>query len=482
MCPPVDYISPLLQAQINPAQAFSEGMTVGNGLVANQRATVADQREGLVFAQGQQDRTAAIEAAKAQALAQAKKAVAYQDDLDALKSDGSTQAYLDFAKAHPEATEVMIKQHEAATKEVKQRRLEQSVRTKALLSHGQKSTAVDLLQRDANALEESDPKEAEILRRQAQSIDDDDVDAMGQADLWLSAVAPKEFAEVNEKLSVQPGVIAKSRADAKKAEADAEVAAVNAVNAEVDKMIEQGTKREVANKIAMETKKISNNMGLEWAQLAREVAKDKREGEAALKAAGELTAGQVSAINDSTRGIAVPRLGAVNNAALAAKFRAIKTGGSGAKVEEFIKKQWGEGGEVTAARRQFNIVKNGLVLTMLPPGSASEKDVELISAGFPESTDNPEDVANFLDALANVQRAEEKMKRAENQWLTQNKANLGNARAPISVMGIPVEQGTSFDDFIVKNGAAITKDITTPTPAIDPAAAAANDALFGVSK
>ncbi len=110
------------------------------------------------------------------------------------------------------------------------------------------------------------------------------------------------------------------------------------------------------------------------------------------------------------------------------------------------------------------------VLEMLPPGPASDRDIAIMSAGFPEGTDNPATISNFLRAQARVSRAAEKMKRARTQWLTQNKASLGGARGAINVMGLPVDAGTAFDDFMVEHGGAIVGVEAAPTaPATAPA-------------
>lgn len=457
---PIDYVSPLLSAAtVSPLQSFSQGLQVGNQMVDNQRAAVKDQREGLMFAQGQQDRTAlneskaaAIEAAKAQMIAQAQKAVADADDLAALKADGSTQAYLDYAKAHPEKTEAMVKQHEAAAKEVQRRRLEQSVRTKALISHGQKATAVDQLMRDALALEESDPREAEALRRQAQSIDDDETDALLQANLWLSAVAPKDLAEVNEKLSVQPGVIAKSKADAKKAAAEAEIKELDAVNAEVDKLLEQGFKREQTNALAAKTKIDAGTLQLGWAKHFADIAAAR----AALAAKSvEMTPGMQGKAEAAADDAVISRAVGAKAGRLAGRFEARAKGGgeewtpSGVlgKIDEEINTTLGRTGEMTADRNELKGIVEKVVGSELKGGGAiTDNEREAIRRTMPQPTSKPEYIAEWLRRVERFQAREAKVDQAKAEFIAQN-GSLKTTKAPMDVGGLIIPAGTSYPAF-----------------------------------
>lgn len=460
MVQPTDFVSPLLQASINPAASFAQGMAVGNGLVDNQRAAVKDQREGLLFQQAQQGRTAAIEAARAQAIEAAKKAVADADDLAALKADGSTQAYLDYAKAHPEQTEAMVKLHTAQTKEVQARRLEQSVRTKALLSHGEKNTAVDLLRRDALALEESDPREAEALRRQAQSIDDDETGSMVQADLWLSAVAPKELAEVNEKLSVQPGVVRKANADAKKAAAEAEIKELDAVNAEVDKLLEQGFKREQTNALASKAKNDAGTLQLGWAKHFADLAAAR----AALAAKSvEMTPGMQSKAEAAADDAVMSRAVGAKAGRLAARFDAHAKSGvlegspSGVlgKLDEGINSLRGKTGDMTADRAELKGIVEKVVGSELKGGGAiTDGERESIRRTMPTEFSDPVAVAEWLRRVERFQARAAKVDQGKAEFIAQN-GSLKTTTAPMVVSGFEVPAGMTYPEFTEKYDAHI---------------------------
>jgi hypothetical protein len=483
---PNDYISPLLQAaQVNPAQSFAQGMQIGNGLIDNQRAAVKDQREGLMFAQAQQDRSAAMEMARAQAIAQAQKQVALAEDIEALKADGSTQAFLDFAKAHPEQTEAMVKLHEAQTKEVKDRRLGQSVRTKALISHGQKATAVDLLMRDALTLEESDPREAEALRRQAQSIDDDEVNALMQADLWLAAVAPKDLAEVNEKLSVQPGVVAKSKADAKLADEKAKQAEIDTVYAEREKLLAMGLVEAQADSLIAKIKHDAGTLGLGWAKHLADVAAAR---EALAAKSVEMTPGMQDKQDAASDAAVTSRAVSAKAGDLAARFEehakvgGITSKGAFARVGEAINDFGGDTGPMTEDRARLKGIIEKIVGAELKGGGAiTDGEREAIRRTMPKDNSDPARIAAWLRRVERLEAREAKIKQAKAEFIGQN-GSLKPTTSPIDIGGFVIPAGTTYPSFAEAFDAHLGPvDGKPAAKAPDPAAAAANDALFGVS-
>ena len=477
MAQPTDYISPLLQASINPAQTFGQGMAVGNQLVDNQRAAVADQRQGLMFAQTQQDRAAAIEAAKAQAIAQARKGVAYAEDLAALRGKSDPQAFLDFARAHPEATDQMVKLHEAQSKEVKERRFGQAVRTKALLANGQKATAVDQLQRDALALEETDPQEAEALRQQADAIDKDPTDAQMQVDLYMARVAPKEYADIATTLGQQPSVVAKAKAEAK-------VAETKALNADRDAILAQGFTQAQTDRLLAQTKNEAARLGLDWAKLRQETARDN----AALAAkATELTAGEATRMGDAALEANKQRQMSRQTGSLASRFEGhaatpTLTGAAGGAVEA-VRGFAGSPGEMTADRNEFRGVVEKVVGQALKGGGAiTDSERASIRSTMPKPTDDPALISKWLRRVERLQDRDSKLDMAQAEFIALN-GGLGNVKKPGIINGVEVKPGMTFGKYLDVVDETIGPVDGSAAPGGQPAnpeATAAADALFGV--
>ncbi|MGG5040816.1 phage DNA ejection protein [Escherichia coli] len=88
--------------------------------------------------------------------------------------------------------------------------------------------------------------------------------------------------------------------------------------------------------------------------------------------------------------------------ALAQQFRAEKpTTGLFGNAQNMFAKLTGSDTTLRDLRIRQNALVNSQVLKFLPPGPATDKDVEIVRQGAPTDMDNPETVARWLDALAN---------------------------------------------------------------------------------
>ena len=89
--------------------------------------------------------------------------------------------------------------------------------------------------------------------------------------------------------------------------------------------------------------------------------------------------------------------------------------------------------EVSLLRRNFNAIKNEMVMDNLPPGVASDKDIEIAMSGFPTSDWNAEQIYSFMQGMAKISAitAEESMRRArhlaENRGTDENFEEEWNA-------------------------------------------------------
>jgi ribosomal protein S16 len=84
------------------------------------------------------------------------------------------------------------------------------------------------------------------------------------------------------------------------------------------------------------------------------------------------------------------------------------SGGLASKWGEFIKEQTGNQNEITDLRKQVLQVVNSEAIKNLPPGVATDRDIELARAPFPTEKADPKYVADWLRAISNLNK-----KRAE---------------------------------------------------------------------
>ncbi len=84
------------------------------------------------------------------------------------------------------------------------------------------------------------------------------------------------------------------------------------------------------------------------------------------------------------------------------------SGGLASKWGEFVKEQTGNQNEITDLRKQVLQVVNSEAIKNLPPGVATDRDIELARAPFPSEKADPKYVSDWLRAIANLNK-----KRAE---------------------------------------------------------------------
>ena len=80
------------------------------------------------------------------------------------------------------------------------------------------------------------------------------------------------------------------------------------------------------------------------------------------------------------------------------------TPGVAGTLGEKFKELTGEQDAISSLRREYNAIKGSQVVNNLPPGAASDKDIELAMAGFPTDRANKQQLAGFLRGLAKVQK------------------------------------------------------------------------------
>jgi hypothetical protein len=101
--------------------------------------------------------------------------------------------------------------------------------------------------------------------------------------------------------------------------------------------------------------------------------------------------------------------------------QSVTTAGIGARFDEFIKETLGGEDAVTEVRQQYRKLRNSLVLGDLPPGVASDKDIEIAMSGYPKDTANPQYVASFLRGMGKLNRFRAAQALYNKNYLSQNR-------------------------------------------------------------
>ena len=219
-----------------------------------------------------------------------------------------------------------------------------------------------------------------------------------------------------------------------------------------------------------ENKRANEIFPLEKEKLQAEIDKLNSERDPALK----LSESSMKLVNDSVVKAIDADKAANQYDNLAGAFDALKPpSGWGAGFLEQLKKASGGQDRFTALKQEYVKLRNTEALKSLPPGVASDKDIEVAMSAFPDETSNPELISSFMRGTAKLQRYTSAVEKAKAEWINQN-GSLGTARKDFVANGIEVPAGTQFWDFtdgieipnIVGSGkpATATPKTSTATP------------------
>ena len=121
--------------------------------------------------------------------------------------------------------------------------------------------------------------------------------------------------------------------------------------------------------------------------------------------------------------------------------------GTAASVSEWLKQTTGNQDVVSQLRNEYTRLRNSQAIKSLPPGVATDKDIELALKGIPPETANPATLASFLRGMAKMSQIEAVTEEAKADWVNSN-GSLGRARLDIDIGGIQVPKGTSYPEFL----------------------------------
>ena len=140
---------------------------------------------------------------------------------------------------------------------------------------------------------------------------------------------------------------------------------------------------------------------------------------------------------------------------LANRIEGIGGYGGLSRLGEFAKSTIGAEGYETSLRQEYTRVRNSQAIKALPPGPATDKDIELALSGFPKNTADSKLVAQFLRGMAKLQDIDSAVSNAKADWLAQNNGTLTRAGKTFIAGDFTVRPGESFNDFTTR----VAKDV-----------------------
>lgn len=112
-----------------------------------------------------------------------------------------------------------------------------------------------------------------------------------------------------------------------------------------------------------------------------------------------------------------------------------------ARAYENMKSVSGDEDAVTSLRKRYLNLRNATAVQNLPPGVASDKDIELVMAGFLSDTSNPKEVASFLRGMSKIEKQNAAYETYKANWLSDN----GNTRGMLKAWKKEVEAAAERD-------------------------------------
>jgi len=125
-------------------------------------------------------------------------------------------------------------------------------------------------------------------------------------------------------------------------------------------------------------------------------------------------------INESAVTAATAQQAASQYNDLANRIEGLGGFGKLASLGEFAKSTIGAEGYETSLRQEYTRLRNTAAIKSLPPGPASDKDIQIALSGFPKDTSNSANIAQFLRGMGKLQDIEAAVSNAITDGLAQN--------------------------------------------------------------
>lgn len=450
---PVNYLTDVA----NPYASAMQGYTQGTNLVAGIQQAEFDRQLAEQKRLAEQQKRADMQAF-------------------ATLQNPTAKDYAAIMNQYPELSENYKRSWDILDKDQKQRTLSSSSQVYAALSSGQPLVAQQLLERQAEAaLNSGDIETSKHLDALSQIVQQDPSLAQKQIGMFMSATSPDQFATITKTLGeeqrsnqLQPYEIAQ-----KQAQTGLTQAQTNLAGAQTFKTTAEGQQAQYEAQNTPIKLQLANQLG--QAQIDKIYAdidnqaqrlgidRDKLTSDVELKLAelqqtgSKLSDGAQKIVNDSIIASSSASSSASSLNDLANRLDSAGGGyGAFSRASEWLKNATGNQGAMTSLRQEYTRMRNSEAIKMLPPGPATDKDIELVMQGFPKDTADSREIASFLRGMAKLNQRTAVMEEAKAEWTNMN-GSMGSNKRDIEVLGVRVPQGTTFNNFVSKNFDSIQK-------------------------
>lgn len=419
----------------NPVDAVSQSMANGFNMAA--RVDQAQQQREQVELQRQQQAQMKV-------------------DLLELANNPSPENYTKVMTVYPQLSENLKRAYDTMDDGKKKTTLSVASQSYAALLNGQPETAKQVLNDAALAYENSgQKKDAGVIRGYAKLIDNNPTAARTSIGLMMAATDPDKFKDIYSTLGqegraeqMQPYEIAESQAKTGLVKAQTQGQTIE--NTYKPQQL-QGSIDQAQSQIAVNYATIENmaeRLGLDKDKLATETELKLQE----LNPSNiKLSDGAQKIVNDTMISSVASEQAANQQLDLANRIESAGGGfGAFSRFGEWIKGQTGNQSAMTELRNEYTRVRNSQAMKMLPPGPATDKDIELAMKGLPPETADSKTIASFLRGMAKMNQRDAAYQQMQAEWVNQV-GGMGSTKRDVEVLGVKIPAGTTFQKFATGN-------------------------------
>jgi hypothetical protein len=445
---PVDFASPLLRAQ----QLVPDWV---NQDLERKAGEFKTQAMGLANKQAEQEiASTAAERDRGQ-----RRQAALAAQMDAYHANPTTAGAANLISSFPEIREPVLADWNLRDAAAQKSQLGAMSQVQFALKNGRADLAKSVIQRHMEAAKNAG-EDVSDDQNMIDMIDADPVRAAANIHgLYTAIVGPEKLAETTKALGddaradqVQPFTVRRAGAEASEAETKATYA---------PQVIQSDLANDEANR-----RNVASMISTRAAQV--DIARDTLETNVQMKldelaqTGNRPDAGSVAMMNNAV-------VSGSSNAALAEQTRRLADefaasparGGMFSGLAETGKSVFGSQDSVSLLRSRYDQLRNSTAIKSLPPGPASDRDIQLAMKGFPSPGAPREYLVSWLRGMAKLQDVNAQNDNARAEWIAGN-GNLGTAKRDLYVNGVQIPKGTSFVDYQKRSTATAGRQAIPP--------------------
>jgi hypothetical protein len=259
------------------------------------------------------------------------------------------------------------------------------------------------------------------------------------------AAADKAVADATTAQATATNAPERAAADAAKATADANKAAVEAQLAgplaQANLNLSNTQVRNLNSQISDRSARLNLDRQTMQATVAEKLASIQNR-------LNEIPADTRKLVNESAVTAAASKQSADQFNDLARRLDAAGGGyGVATSFADYLSKATGSQSPLTELRQEYTRIRNSAAIKSLPPGVATDKDIELALKGIPPENANARTMASFLRGMGKMQDIEASVANAKTDWLASNNGVLTRAKNTFQAGDYATKPGESFNDF-----------------------------------